>query len=79
MSLVVVTVTMEATAAELILKKEFIGPGLHLSPVHADHAQPPLQWTLNSALSAYGNYKRRIRPPLDRGILKKIISRLLIA
>ena len=23
------------------LKKEFIGPGLHLRPVHADHAQPP--------------------------------------
>ena len=30
------------------LKKEFIGPGLHLRPVYADHAQPPLQglWTL---------------------------------
>ena len=29
------------------MKKEFIGPGLHLRPVHADHARPPLQWTLN--------------------------------
>ena len=32
----------------VMLKKEFIGPGLHLRPVHADHAQPPLEWTLNS-------------------------------
>ena len=31
-----------------IVKKEFIGPGLHLRPVHADHARPPFQWTLNS-------------------------------
>ena len=62
----------------LELKKEFIGPGLHLRPVHADHARPPLQWTLDSVLSAYGIYNRRIRPPLDRGILK-ITSRLLIA
>ena len=30
----------------LEVKREFIGPGLHLRPVHADHAQPPLQWTL---------------------------------
>ena len=62
----------------LHIKKEFIGPGLHLRPVHADHARPPLQWTLNSVLSASGNYNRRIRPSLDRGILK-ITSRLLIA
>ena len=62
----------------LELKKEFIGPRLHCRPVHADHARPPLQWTLDSVLSAYGNYNRRIRPPLDRGILK-ITSRLLIA
>ena len=61
-----------------MLKKEFIGPGLHLRPVHADHARPPLQWTLNSVLSACGNDNGRIRPPLDRGILK-ITSRLLIA
>ena len=32
----------------VMLKKEFIGPVLHLRPVHADQAQPPLQWTLNS-------------------------------
>ena len=63
---------------ELIWKKEFIGPGLHLRPVHADHAQPPFQWTLNSVFSAYENNNRRIRPPLDRGTLK-IVSRLLIA
>ena len=61
-----------------VVKKEFIGPGLHLGPVHADHARPPLQWTLNSVFSAYGNDNRRIRPPPDRGILK-IISRLLLA
>ena len=62
----------------LVLKKEFIGPGLHLRPVHADHAQPPFQWTLNSVFSAYENNNRRIRPPPDRGTLK-IVSRLLIA
>ena len=38
-----------------ILKKEFIGPGLHLGPVHAEHAQPPFQWTLSSVFSAYEN------------------------
>ena len=48
-----------------VLKREFIGPGLHLRPVHADHARPPLQWTLNSVFSAYGN-NRSIRPPPDR-------------
>ena len=62
----------------VIMKKEFIGPGLHLRPVHADHARPPLQGTLNSVFSVYGNNNRRIRPPPDRGILK-IISRLLLA
>ena len=36
------------------MKKEFIGPGLHLRPVHADHVRPPLQWILNSVLSACG-------------------------
>ena len=59
------------------MKKEFIGPGLHPRPVHADHAQPPFQWTLNSVFSAYEN-NRRIRPLPDRGTLK-IVSRLLIA
>ena len=57
------------------LKKEFIGPGLHLRPVRADW--PPLQWTLDSLLRACGNDNGRIRPPLDRGTLK-IVSRLLI-
>ena len=52
------------------MKKEFIGPGLHLRPICADHARLPLQWTLNSLLSAYGNDKGRIRPPLGRGILE---------
>ena len=52
------------------MKKEFTGLGPHLRPVHADHAQPPRQRTLDSVLSAYGNYSRRVRPPLDRGILK---------
>ena len=27
----------------LQLKKEVIGPGIHLRPAHADHAWPPLQ------------------------------------
>ena len=63
------------------MKKEFIGPGLHLRPVHADHAQPLFQWTLNSVFTAYENNNRRIRPPPDkgRGSILKIVSRLLIA
>ena len=60
------------------VKKEFTGPGLHLRPVHTDHARPPFQWTLNSVFSAYENNNRSIRPPQDRGTLK-IVSRLLIA
>ena len=68
----------ENPCALLVVKKEFIGPGLHLRPVHADHAWPPFQWTLNSVFSAYENNNRRIRPPPDRGTLK-IVSRLLIA
>ena len=60
------------------LKKEFIGPGLHLRPVCAGCAWPPLQWTLNSVLSAYRNDNGRIRSPLGGGILK-ITSRSLIA
>ena len=59
------------------VKKEFIGPGLHLRPVRADHARPPFQWTLNSVFSAYEN-NRRVRPLPDRGTLK-IVSRLLVA
>ena len=62
----------------LHLKKEFIESGLHFRPVHADHAWSPLQWTLDSVLGVYGNYNKRIRLPLERGILK-ITSRLLIA
>ena len=46
-----------------MVKKEFIGPGLHLRPVCANRAWPPLQGTLNSVLSACGNDKGRIRPP----------------
>jgi len=61
----------------LHIKKDFIGAGLRLRPVHADHARPSLQWTRDSVLSVYGNYNRRIRPAMDRGILK-ITSRLLI-
>ena len=60
------------------MKKEFIGPGLHLRPVRAECARPPLQWTLNSVLSACGNNNGRIRTLLGRGILK-ITSRLLVA
>ena len=62
----------------IIMKKECVGPGLNLRPVHANHAQPPFQWTLNSVFSAYENNNRRIRPLPDRGTLK-IVSRLLIA
>ena len=60
-----------------MVKKEFIAPGLLLRPVHAYHARPPFQWTLNSVFSAYENNNRRIRPPPDRGTLK-IVSRLLL-
>ena len=54
-----------------LLKKEFIGPGLHLRPVCADLAWPPLQWTLNSVLSACGNDNGRIRPPSGQGNLEE--------
>ena len=61
------------------LKKKFIGPGLHLRPVHADHARPPFQWTLNSVCGAYeNNNRRKDKTPPDRGTLK-IVCRLLIA
>ena len=56
---------------QAILKKEFIGPGLHLRPVCADRAWPPLQWTLNSVLSTYGNDNGRIRPPSGQGNLEE--------
>jgi len=59
------------------LRKEFIGPGIHVRPVYDDHGRPPFQWTLNSVFSAYENNNRRIRPPPERGTLK-IISGLLI-
>ena len=60
------------------VKKAFIGPGPHLRPVPADHARPPLQWTLHSVFSVPGNNNRRVSLRPDRGILK-IESRLLIA
>ena len=69
---------LESTQTHVHLKKEFIGPELHFRPVHADYAQPPFQWALNSVFSAYENNNRRRRPPPDRGTLK-ILSRLLIA
>jgi len=50
----------------VVAKREFTGPRLHLRPVHADHARPPLQWTLNSVFSTYGNDNRRIRPAPNR-------------
>ena len=64
--------------ALVLLKREFIGPGLNLRPVHADHARPPFQWTLNFVFSPYENNNRRIITRPDRGTLK-IVSRLLIA
>ena len=67
--------TMQEDEIKILLKKEFIGPGLHLRPVHADHARPPFQWTLNSVFSAYENKKDKTPP--DRGTLKTV-SRLLI-
>ena len=51
----------------VIMKKEFTGPVLHLRPLHADHARPPFQWTLNSVFSAYENNHRRIRYPSRQG------------
>ena len=62
----------------VVLKKEFIGPGHHLRPVHADRARPPLQWTLDCVFSVYGNSNRRVRPPLDWGTLRTV-SRLLLS
>ena len=56
------------------LKKEFIGPGPHLRPVHADHARLPFQWALKSVLSACGNYNRRIIPPSGQGNLEDHIQ-----
>ena len=53
------------------MKKEFIGPGLHLRPVCADRAWPPLQWTLNSVLRACGKDKGRTRPPSGQGNLEE--------
>ena len=49
------------------MKKEFIGPGLHLRPVRAGRLRPPLQWTLNSVLSACGNDNVKIRRPSGQG------------
>ena len=54
-----------------VAKKEFIGPGLHLRPVRADRAWPPLQWTLNSVLSACGNDNGKVRPPSGQGNLEE--------
>ena len=53
------------------MKKAFIGPGLRLRPVCADRAWPPLQWTLNSVLSACGKDDGRIRPPSGQGNLEE--------
>ena len=55
----------------LNMKKAFIGPGLHLRPVCADRAWPPLQWTLNSVLSTCGNDNGRIRPHSGQGNLEE--------
>ena len=52
------------------MKKEFIGPGLHLRPAHADHAQPPFQWTLNSVFSAYGKKQQMDKTPSRQGNLE---------
>ena len=53
------------------MKKEFIGHGLHLRPVCADRARPPLQWTLNSVLSACENDSGRVRPLSGQGNLEE--------
>ena len=57
-----------------ILQKEFIGPGLHLRPVHADQARPPLQWTLRSVFSACRNDNRRDKTPSGQGNLEDHIQ-----
>ena len=64
------TVVLSVVVQQLV-KKEFIGPGLHLRPVCADRAWPPLQWTLSSVLSACGNDKGRTRPPSGQGNLEE--------
>ena len=55
-----------------ILKKEFIGPGLHLRPVRADPARPPLQWTLNSAQCLWEQWKDKT--PSGQGNLEDRIQ-----
>ena len=57
-------------ASVVRLKKEFIGPGLLLRPVCADHAQPLLQWTLNSVLSACGDDNWKDKTPSGLGNLE---------
>ena len=45
--------------------------GLHLRPVCADRAWPPLQGTLSSVLGACGNDKGRTRPRSGQGNLEE--------
>ena len=52
------------------VKKEFIGPGLHRRPVHADHARPPFQRTLSSVFSAYGKKQQEGKTPSRQGNLE---------
>ena len=56
------------------MKKEFTGPELHLRPVCADRAWPPLQWTLSSVLSTCGKDNGRIRPPSGQANLEDHIQ-----
>ena len=68
---VILTMLFSLVFLVLVLKKEFIGPGLHLRPVHADRARPPFQWTLNSVFSAYeNNYRRKDKTPSRPGNLE---------
>ena len=71
------SICQETGKTQQWLKRECVGPGLHLRPVHTECAQPPLQWTPNSLLSTCGD-SSRISPAPDRGSFK-IVSRLLIA
>ena len=71
---VILTMLFSLVFIVLVLKKEFIGPGLHVRPVRADHARLPFPWTLNSVFSAYGNDNRMIRPPSRPGNLEDHIQ-----
>ena len=53
-------------------EKEFIGPGPHLRPVHADHARPPLRRTLN-VMPKSQNLPMATREPISNGKTREFL------